>query len=163
MQTDTEVGAVDQFFDRTYERLKVLPGRVASSIRSWRFNHEQAALEQGLAGIIETANSHRAKGLPKGSPAYIALRDKAASKIENFCQRWNVDRSLVEAEAPALKDLYALSVPDKGNPAALKLLAGFLGGILSLVLIGAASGLVTAAHNWVVLVLSHLELTRWAI
>jgi hypothetical protein len=34
--------------------------------------------------------------------------------------------------------------------------AAFLGGILSLILIGAASGLVNAGHNWVMHLFAHV-------
>jgi hypothetical protein len=152
---EAETTKPDFVCDRLYDTLVGLGGKTSAAIHNWRFKQAQSSLEHDLANIIETANSHRAKGLSKGSPAYVALREKAASKIESFCRRWNVNRSLVESEAPALQDLYALSVPDKENSAAFKLLACFLGGILSLVLIGAASGLVTAAHNWVAHALSH--------
>ena len=55
----------------------------------------------------------------------------------------------IEAQAPALADLNSLCIPDKQVPAGLKLLAALLGTILSLVLLGAASGLVHAGHDWV--------------
>ena len=51
-------------------------------VGSWRRSHDQNALEKSLARIIETANGHQAKGMPKGSPVYFALRDKADAKIE---------------------------------------------------------------------------------
>ena len=102
-----------------------------------------------LARIIETANGHRAKGLPKGSPAYFVLRDKADAKIQVFARKWGVDIATIKAQAPALADLDSLCVPDTQIPAGLKLLAALLGTILSLVLLGAASGLVHAGHDWV--------------
>ena len=110
---------------------------------------DQNSLERALARIIETANGHRAKGLPKGSPAYFVLRDKADAKIQVFARKWGVDIATIKAQAPALADLDSLCVPDKQIPAGLKLLAALLGTILSLVLLGAASGLVHAGHDWV--------------
>jgi hypothetical protein len=88
--------------------------------------------------------------LPKGSPAYFVLRDKADAKIQAFARRWDVDITTIEAQAPALADLHDLCVPDRQIPAGLKLLAGLLGTILSLVLLGVASGLVHAGHDWVI-------------
>jgi len=123
------------------------PGKVMLRVRSWRRSRDQDALESSLARIIETANGHQAKGTPKGSPVYFALCEKADTRIDAFCRKWAVDRSVIEAEAPNLKELSALCIPDKETPAAIKLLAGFLGGILCLVLIGAASGLIHAGHN----------------
>ena len=60
-----------------------------------------------------------------------------------------MDITTIEAQAPALADLDSLCVPDKQIPAGLKLLAALLGTILSLVLLGVASGLVHAGHDWV--------------
>src|ERR1035437_9183384 len=120
------------------------------SFKLWRRHQDQSALERALARIIETANGHRAKGLPKGSPAYVVLRDKADARIQVLATKWSVDVATIEAQAPALADLHELCVPDKQIPAGLKLLAALLGIILSLVLLGAASGLVHAGHDWVI-------------
>jgi hypothetical protein len=120
-----------------------------STFNTWRQRMDQNSLERALAQIIETANGHRAKGLPKGSPAYLVLRDNAKAKVKVFAMKWDVDITVVEAQAPALADLESLCIPDKQVPAGLKLLATLLGTILSLVLLGAASGLVHAGHDWV--------------
>jgi hypothetical protein len=48
-----------------------------------------------------------------------------------------------------LADLDSLCVPDTQIPAGLKLLVGLFGMIVSLVLLGAASGLVHVGHDWV--------------
>ena len=129
--------------------LRSLGARGISTFNIWRKRMDQNSLERALAQIIETANGHRAKGLPKGSPAYFVLRDKADAKIQAFARKWDVDIATIEAQAPALADLDSLCVPDKQVPAGLKLLAALLGTILSLVLLGAASGLVHAGHDWV--------------
>jgi len=125
-----------------------------AQLGSWRRSRDQDALERSLARIIETANGHQAKGIPKGSMVYFALRDKADSKIDAFCRKWRVDRSVIEAEAPSLKDLHALCIADKQTPAAVKALACLLGGILTMLLIGAASGIIHAGHNGVLHLLS---------
>jgi hypothetical protein len=129
--------------------LRSLGARSISTFNTWRKRMDQNSLERALAQIIETANGHRAKGLPKGSPAYFVLRDKATAKVEVFARKWDVDIATIEAQAPALADLDTLCIPDKQVPAGLKLLAALLGTILSLVLLGAASGLVHAGHDWV--------------
>ena len=129
--------------------LRSLGARSVSTFNTWRKRMDQNSLERALALIIETANGHRAKGLPKGSPAYFVLRDKADAKIQAFARKWGVGIETIEAQAPALADLHDLCVPDKQVPAGLKLLAALLGTILSLVLLGAASGLVHAGHDWV--------------
>jgi hypothetical protein len=87
--------------------------------------------------------------LPKGSPAYIVLRETADAKIQVFSTKWSVDVAAVKAQAPALADLDSLCVPDTQIPAGLKLLVGLFGMIVSLVLLGVASGLVHAGHDWV--------------
>ena len=132
------------------EGLRSMGARGISTFNTWRKRMDQNSLERALAQIIETANGHRAKGLPKGSPAYIVLRDKADARIQAFAQHWGVDIVTIEAQAPALADLHELCVPDKQMPAGVKLLAGLLGMIVSLVLLGVASGLVHAGHDWVI-------------
>ena len=134
---------------KVWEGLRSLGTRGISTVNLWRRHQDQNALERSLARIIETANGHRAKGLPKGSPAYIVLRETADAKIQVFSSKWSVDVAAVKAQAPALADLDSLCVPDTQIPAGLKLLAVLLGTILSLVLLGAASGLVHVGHDWV--------------
>ena len=126
-----------------------MAARSISTFNTWRKSMDQNSLERALAQIIETANGHRAKGLPKGSPAYFVLRDKADAKVQAFARKWDVEIATIEAQAPALADLDKLCIPDKQVPAGLKLLAALLGTILSLVLLGGASGLVHAGHDWV--------------
>jgi hypothetical protein len=129
--------------------LRSLGARSINTFNTWRKSVDQNSLERALAQIIETANGHRAKGLPKGSPAYFVLRDKADAKMRAFARKWDVDIATIKAQAPALADLDKLCVADKQIPAGLKLLAALIGAILSLVLLGAASGLVHAGHDWV--------------
>ena len=135
--------------DKAWGGLRSLGARSISTFNTWRKRMDQNSLERALAQIIETANGHRAKGLPKGSPAYLVLRDKAAARVEVFAKKWNVDIATIEAQAPALADLDAFCIPDRQIPAGLKPLAALLGIVLSLVLLGAASGLVHAGHDWV--------------
>jgi hypothetical protein len=134
---------------KAWAGLRSLSARSISTFNTWRKSMDQNSLERALAQIIETANGHRAKGLPKGSPAYFVLRDKADAKIQAFARKWDVDIATIEAQAPALADLNSLCIPDKQVPAGLKLLAILIGAIVSLVLLGAASGLVHAGHDWV--------------
>ena len=134
---------------KVWEGLRSLGTRGISAVNIWRRHQDQSALEKALARIIETANGHRAKGLPKGSPAYIVLRETADARIQVFSSKWSVDVAVVKAQAPALADLDSLCVPDTQIPTGLKLLAILLGTILSLMLLGAASGLVHAGHDCV--------------
>ena len=135
---------------KVWEGLRSVGIRGISTVNLWRRRQDQNALERSLARIIETANGHRAKGLPKGSPAYRVLAETADAKIQGFSSKWSVDVATIEAQAPALADLHDLCVPDRQIPAGLKLLVGLLGTILSLVLLGVASGLVLAGHDWVI-------------
>ncbi len=135
---------------KVWEGLRSLGTRGISAVNIWRRHQDQNALERSLARIIETANGHRAKGLPKGSPAYIVLRETEDAKIQVFSSKWSVDVAAVKVQAPALADVDSLCVPDTQIPTGLKLLAVLLGTILSLVLLGAASGLVHVGHDWVI-------------
>jgi hypothetical protein len=133
---------------KAWAGLLSLSARSISTFNTWRKSMDQNSLERALAQIIETANGHRAKGLPKGSTAYVVLRDKADAKIQVFATKWGVSIAIIKAQAPALADLDTLCVPDRQIPVGLKLLVGLLGMIVSLVLLGAASGLVHAGHDW---------------
>lgn len=149
------VSTVNGFFDRMYDRLKALPGKTSSTVRDWRFKQAQSGLEHSLARIIDTANGHQANGQPKGSAVYFALQAKANEAITKFCTKWNVDRLVIEAEAPALWELKALTVADKQTPAGVKLIMALVGTIGCLLMIGFASGVVQAGHNWTLHLLSH--------
>jgi hypothetical protein len=135
---------------KVLEGFRKMGTRSVSKFNTWRKRLDQNSLERALAQIIETANGHRAKGLPKGSPAYCVLRDTADAKIHAFASKWSVDIAIIEAQAPALADLNSFCVPDKQIPAGLKLLVGLFGTILSLLLLGTASGLIHAGHDWVI-------------
>ena len=76
---ESETTKPDFVCDRLYDKLVGLGSKTSAAIHNWRFKQAQRSLEHDLASIIETANSHRAKGLSNGSPAYVALREKAAS------------------------------------------------------------------------------------
>jgi hypothetical protein len=145
-----EPAGPNHWSDKAWEGLRSLGTRSISRVNLWRRHQDQNALERSLARIIETANGHRAKGLPKGSLAYRVLAETADAKIQVFTTKWSVDVATIEAQAPALADLHDLCVPDKQMPAGVKLLVGLLGIIASLMLLGAASGLVHAGHDWVI-------------
>jgi hypothetical protein len=85
----------------------------------------------------------------------VALRDKAAAKIGEFCIKHNLDRTAIEAQIPALADLHALCVVPKQTPVGVKLIACLSGAVIGLILLGMASGLVSAGHSWVMNLLTH--------
>jgi hypothetical protein len=151
----TVIAKPDYLWERLYQKLKGLPGKTASGFKAWQLKRDQAALESGLARIIDTANSHKAKGKVDGSAVYVALRDKAAAKIGEFCIKHNLDRTAIEAQIPALADLHALCVVPKQTPVGVKLIACLSGAVIGLILLGMASGLVSAGHSWVMNLLTH--------
>ena len=139
------------------QRLKVLSLMDSGKERlgRWRRDRDQRTLERDLAKIITTANGHAAKNVPKGALVYIALRDTANGKINDFCQKWEIDRLRIDAVAPALKDLDDLCAPDKAVNPGIKLIGILFGLGFSLVLIGMASGLITFGHQLIVNHLPH--------
>jgi hypothetical protein len=106
-------------------------------------------LEQQLARIIETANGHRAQGLPSGSPAYVALSQQANLKIDAFCSKHSVERLAVEQEVPVLRDLDALTRAPSLVARLTKGLAIVIAGILGAIAVGCVGGLVAAGYYWV--------------
>jgi hypothetical protein len=125
------------------------------SIPQWRRNRDQATLEAALARIIETANGHQAKGVARGAPVYIELLSAADERINTFCEKWTIARSVIEAEAPNLAELHSLCVAGTKIPPGLKLVACVVGTVLSLVLIGMASGIVQGGHDLVIHFIHH--------
>jgi hypothetical protein len=125
------------------------------SIPQWRRNRDQASLESALARIIETANGHQASGVAKGSPVYIELNKKADERIGAFCEKWTVARSVVDAEAPNLVALRSLCVAGTKIPPGLKLVACVVGTVLSLALLGMASGIIQGGHDLVIHFIHH--------
>ena len=83
--------------------------RVVGWVKDQALTRAKRTLEDQLARIIETANAHEAKGLPHGSPAYVALQEHANRKIGDFCAKHGVERLAIEQEVPVLRDLEALT------------------------------------------------------
>ena len=107
-----------------------------------------------MARIIETANAHEAKGLPHGSPAYVALQEHANRKIGDFCARHGVERLAIEQEVPVLRDLEALTQTPSLITRVAKGLGILLAGIIGAMAIGCAGGLVATGYHWIVRLLS---------
>jgi hypothetical protein len=124
--------------------------RVQGWIKDRQLTRAKRALEQQLARIVETASGHQAKGLPSGSPAYVALHRHATLKIDDFCAKHGVERLAVEQEVPVLRDLEALTHAESPVMRLRKGLGLFIAGFLGALTIGAAGGLVTTGYHWVV-------------
>ena len=135
---------------KVWEGLRSLGIRGISTVNLWRRHQDQNALERALAQHHRNSQWPSGQGIARRDRQHtVVLRDKADAKIQAFARKWGVDIATIEAQAPALADLHDLCVPDKQVPAGVKLLVGLLGTILFLVLLGAASGLVHAGHDWV--------------
>ena len=134
-------------FDRAVEKVVV-------SIKDWRFNRAKAALEHELARIIETANGHQAKHLPTGAPAYVALYQQASTKIDAFCAKHRVERLSIERAAPALRELEHLTHVAPPGANVVKGLGLLIAVVVGAILLGGASGLVSAGHHWIVTLLA---------
>jgi hypothetical protein len=147
--SETITAAPGDWSDRLFDKARSLGRKGIGKLNHWRRQQDQSALEKSLARIIEVANGHKAKGLAKGSPAYVVLRDQANARILTFASKWKIDVAVIEAQAPALAELRSMCIPDRQTPAGIKLLVALVGAIFSLVLVGAASGLIHAGHDWV--------------
>jgi hypothetical protein len=130
-------------FDRAVDK-------VAASVKDWRFNRSKAALEHDLARIVETANGHEAKHLPRGAPAYVALYQQASTTIDAFCVKHRVDRLSIEQEVPVLRELEQLTHPPPPGAAAVKGLGMVVATVFGAILLGCASGLISAGYHWMV-------------
>ena len=130
-------------FDRAVDKVVI-------SFKDWRFNRAKAALEHELARIIETANGHQAKHLPTGAPAYVALYQQANLKIDAFCTKHRVERLSIERDAPVLRELEQLTHPPPPGAAAVKGLGMVVATVFGAILLGCASGLISAGYHWMV-------------
>ena len=128
--------------------------RLAGWIKDQALTRAKRTLEEQLARIIETANAHEAKGLPHGSPAYLALQEHANQEIGDFCAKHGVERLAVEQEAPALRDLEALTHTPSLVARLIKGLGILLASIIGAIAIGCAGGLVATGYRLIVRLLS---------
>jgi hypothetical protein len=124
--------------------------RVVAWVKDQALTRAKRTLEDRLASLIELANGHQARGLPPGSPAYLALHVHADRAIADFCAKQGVERLAVEQEAPALRDLEALTQPPSVGTRVAKGLGILLAGILGAIAIGGAGGLVATGYRWIV-------------
>lgn len=123
--------------------------RVVTWLRDRELTWAKSRLEQQLAKIIETANGHRAQGLPSGSPVYVALHLQANRQIDDFCAKHGVERLAVEQGVPVLRDLEALTRAPSLVARLFKGLAILIAGIIGAIAIGCAGGLIAAGYHWV--------------
>lgn len=123
---------------------------IGSRVTGWRFNRAKFKLERELARIVDTANGHRTKKLPPGSPAYVELYQQATKKIDEFCAHHEVPRLTIEREVPVLRDLEQLTHPPSAAAGAARAIGILVAVIVGAILLGGASGLVSTGYHWVV-------------
>lgn len=152
--------SVCPFWDNAAESLVNLGRKGVAQGRTWRKQYAQNRLAKELGGIIEKANAHQAKGMAPGAPLFVELYALAHSRIDLFCQTWNVDRSLIEAEVPALQDLQVLTIPvaqaSLGSRIAIGAVFALLALLLLSVVFGVSAGLTHSSHNLVFHAIMHV-------
>jgi hypothetical protein len=109
-------------------------------------------LENELSSIIRTVAGHKRNKLPKGASQYQSLWHVADTKVQRFCDDHRVDRTEVEAQIPALKELRDLSqAPATPNHAA-QVAIGFISGTVVFIAIGFFTGVIhwlfTLGYSW---------------
>lgn len=129
-----------------------LESGIKGFVRQRRISFAKSRFERNLARIIEQTNAHRAKGQPAGSQVYKVLWNKADSRVNQFCTKWGVARSDIEAEVPQLAVVRGLCNPGAGP---LKALIGYvIGFALAMMTIGACAAVVSWSYH---VVLKHLH------
>jgi hypothetical protein len=113
-------------------------------VSNWRQKQARQGLEADLAEIITTANGHHAKKVARGAEVYTTLEKKANNKITAFCKKWEVEEIEIRAQAPALRELHELTVPEVKTPVLAKLLLGLVLALVAVVVIGFSTGVI---HN----------------
>jgi hypothetical protein len=98
-------------------------------------------LENELSSIIRTAAGHKRNKVTRGAPQYQALWEVADTKVQKFCDEFHCDRSLIEAQVPALKELESLAQTPEPPKRAIKTVVGILFGTVSVVTLGFLTGI----------------------
>jgi hypothetical protein len=124
--------------DKLSGKLKLSVRGIGTSLKGWRQNN--------------------AKGKAAGNPVFAELEKKAFERIDKYCTKYGVTRAEVEAQAPALAELHALTISARPMSPGLKILGTLIGGGLFLTIIGMASGVISASHSWMVHILTHTPL-----
>jgi len=121
--------------------------RATGAIQNLRKKRALNSLEGELAQILRTANAHKTKGKKPGHAVYQELAARADSKINTFCQQWNVSRTSVDTQVPALRDLFALTVAAANPPLALKAILVWFGAIFACIAVGFIAALVSVGFH----------------
>jgi hypothetical protein len=120
--------------------------------QAWRKDGDRKKLKRTLARIIQICQDHEANGVKNGSPIFKALYDKASAHCDEYCQKWNVDRGLLEIELPSLRVLHLSGYP-LPNVVQKQSKTAILLGVIVVVtlpwLIGAWTGLFGSGQHWI--------------
>lgn len=101
----------------------------------------QRTLENDLAGIVRTVAGHKKNNVPRGASQYLSLYNVAEIKVNEFCRRYRIDRSDIEAQIPALKELQDLATAPKIQSRVLPTLITLVAVICGVYLLGMLTGL----------------------
>ena len=99
-------------------------------------------LENELASIIRTVAGHKRNRVRAGASQYRSLWNIADQKVDSFCVAYRADRSEIEAQVPALKELHDLAQTPHTPKKAIQVAGGFATGVVVLVLSGFAAGII---------------------
>ena len=116
-----------------------------------RLTWHRNALKRTLARIICICQDHEANGVKVGDPIFQTLHAKAVSLCDEYCQKWNLDRNLLETELPSLRVLRLAAHPESASAKQKAPLAifGFIAVVALPFFIGAWAGLFTVGRHWI--------------
>lgn len=80
-----------------------------SIIQFLRRGIAQRQLETQLSAIIRTVAGHKKNKVPRGDGRYMALANVAGLKVQDFCLKYRIPESEIEAQIPALQELKNLA------------------------------------------------------
>lgn len=102
----------------------------------------QRLLENELASIIRTVAGHKRNKVPTGALQYRSLWKIADQKVDSFCAAYQADRAEIEAQIPALKELYDLAQAPHAPKKAIKVAGGLVACAVVFTLSGFAAGII---------------------
>ena len=113
-----------------------------SQYRSLRRYIAKRSLENELASIIRTAGGHKRNKIPAGASQYRSLWHIADQKVDSYCVAYQADRTEIEAQIPALKELCDLAQIPNAAKKAIKIAGGLVTGVVVFSLSGFAAGII---------------------
>lgn len=117
-------------------------GGLQNRFASLRQHIAKRQLENELASIVRTVAGHKRNKVPTGAPQYRSLWKIADQKVDRFCAAYRADRAEIEAQIPALKELYDLAQAPHAPEKAIKVAGGLATGVIVFTLSGFAAGII---------------------